>query len=32
MNLYEGNLHLESPEKIRIGIVAARLTTSWSPA
>ena len=24
MNLYEGSLHLESPEKIRIGIVAAR--------
>ena len=24
MNLYEGNLHLESPEKIRIGIVTAR--------
>ena len=24
MNLYEGSLYLESPEKIRIGIVAAR--------
>lgn len=24
MNLYEGSLHLESPEKIRIGIVATR--------
>ena len=24
MNLYEGSLYLESPEKVRIGIVAAR--------
>ena len=24
MNLYEGSLHLESPEKIRVGIVASR--------